>query len=60
MPHTTRISLLQAFTAASKHAATKRIAYVKAMLANETTQKIILFSTILGLLLIAANLDAIF
>lgn len=43
----------------AKKAISKRIAHIKSLLNNETVQKVILFTTILGLLLVAANLDNI-
>ncbi|MCB0695880.1 MAG: hypothetical protein KDC07_00865 [Chitinophagaceae bacterium] len=59
MQHTSRISFLQGMTNAVKNTMAQKAVFIKAVLTNELTQKIILFTTILGLLLIAANLDAI-
>lgn len=43
----------------AKKAISKRMAHIKSLLNNETVQKVLLFTTILGLLLVAANLDNI-
>lgn len=57
MPHTTRISFKQALSLSIKNGVQKKAAYIRGVLANETIQKILLFSAIIGLLLLAANLD---
>ncbi len=53
------IPFIHAIAHVSKETIYQKVATVKAILTNETVQKIVLFSTILGLLLIAANLEAI-
>jgi len=53
------IPFIQAIAQTSKATINKKMMDIHAILTNETVQKIVLFSTILGLLLIAANLEAI-
>ncbi len=57
MPHSTRISLIHALAISVKNGIQKKTAYIKAVVTNETTQKILLFAAIICLLLLAANLD---
>lgn len=59
MQYLLRIPFIQSVVSTSKNVVVEKVAYIKATLANETVQKIVLFSTILGLLLVAANLEAI-
>lgn len=59
MQHISHIPFTQGIATTVQNTVTQKVAYIKAALANETFQKIALFSTILGLLLVAANLDAI-
>lgn len=59
MQHTLHIPFTQGIANAVQNTVTQKAAYIKAALANETFQKIALFSTISGLLLVAANLDTI-
>lgn len=57
MPHTSRISYIQALGISIRNGLQKKAAYIKAVVTNETTQKILLFAAIIGLLILAANLD---
>lgn len=57
MPHSTRISYIHAIGISIKNGIQKKAAYIKAVVTNETTQKILLFAAIISLLLLAANLD---
>lgn len=59
MPHTSRLSHRHAQGISLRAVLQKKAAYIKAVVTNETTQKILLFATIIGLLLLAANLDTI-
>lgn len=59
MPHTTRISYKETAGIPIKSSIQKKLGYIKSILANETVQKILLFTAIIGLLLVAANLDTI-
>ena len=59
MQHTLHMPYTQGITHFSKNIFAIKATAVKAVLTNELTQKIILFTTISGLLLVAANLDAI-
>lgn len=59
MSHTSRLSHRQAHGISIRTLILKKVAYIKAIVTNETTQKILLFATIIGLLLLAANLDTI-
>lgn len=53
------INFIQAVANTSGNTLKKALANAKATLSNETTQKMVLFATILGLLFLAANLDKI-
>lgn len=53
------INFIQAVATTSGNTLKRALASVKATLSNETTQKMVLFATILGLLFLAANLDKI-
>lgn len=57
MPHTSHISYIQALGISIRNGLQKKAAYIKAVVTNETTQKILLFAAIIGLLILAANLD---
>lgn len=59
MPQTSRISYKHAQDIPIRSGIQKKTAYIKAVVTNETTQKILLFAAIIGLLLVAANLDTI-
>lgn len=59
MQYILQISYIQGIASTVQNTLTQQVANIKAILANETFQKILLFSTILGLLLVAANLDSI-
>ncbi len=59
MLQTIHTPAMQGIADISKNFFTSKANRIKAILTNELTQKIILFTTILGLLLVAANLDAI-
>lgn len=59
MSHTSRISYKHAEGIPIRSGIQKKAAYIKAVITNETTQKILLFAAIIGLLLLAANLDTI-
>lgn len=59
MPQTTRVSYKESAGISAKTGIQKRIGHIKSILTNETTQKVLLFTAIIGLLLVAANLDVI-
>lgn len=59
MSHTSRLNHRQAHGISVRTLIQKKVAYIKAIVTNETTQKILLFAAIIGLLLLAANLDTI-
>jgi hypothetical protein len=59
MSQTSRISYIHALGISIRNGVQKKAAYIKAVVTNETTQKILLFAAIIGLLLLAANLDTI-
>ena len=59
MPQTTRISYKETAGISIKGSIQKKFGYIKSILTNETAQKILLFTAIIGLLLVAANLDTL-